>query len=68
MLSGAGKRGKRASSCRAEPDRSFLQEEREEEELVGREKRFYVGSYAQEITLNRISDEFFVSNLVQIQT
>lgn len=40
--------GESVSSCGAEPDLSLLQEEREEEEkeeLVGREKHFYVGLY-----------------------
>lgn len=55
------------SSCGAEPDLSLLREE-EKEELVGREKHFDVGLYTQEITLNRISEELFVSNLMQIQT
>lgn len=59
------------SSYGAEPDLSLLQEEHEEEEkeeLVGREKHFDLRLYTQEMTLNRISAELFVSNLMQIQT
>lgn len=51
-----------------EPDLSLVRGEREEEELVGREKHFDVGLHAQEITLNRISEELLVSNLMQIRT